>query len=81
MNKVTQHHSHVVRDSHYLKTKAFFPLQILQADLLPLDEIQRRYNEPHKYILLAVSVFSRCTYAISLWSKRSEEVPKVFETP
>jgi len=58
------------------KLKPFFPLHIIQADLLTLDEIQRRQNTPYKYILLAISVFSHCAHAIPLRTKRGVEVAK-----
>ena len=69
----------MVRGSHFRKTKGFFSLQILRADLLDLDEIQRRHNAPFKYILLAISVFSRYAYVILLRSKRGDEVAKALE--
>ena len=75
----TLHRNHRTRGSHYLKTKAFYPRHILQADLLTLDAIQRRQNKPYKYILLAISVFSRYSYAVPLRSKRGNEVAKALE--
>ena len=76
----TLHRNRRIRGNHYRKTKAFFPLQILQADLLTLDEIQRRHNTPYKYILLAISVYSRYAYAIPLRSKRGVEVAQAIES-
>ena len=52
----------------------------MQADLLTLDEIQRRHNTPYKYILLAISVYSRYAYAIPLRSKRGVEVAQAIES-
>ena len=48
----------------------FNSLHILTADFLPLDGIQRRHNIPYKYILLAISFYSRFAHAVSLFSKR-----------
>ena len=76
----TLHRNHRVYGNHYRKTKAFYPLHILQADLLTLDAIQRRHNKPYKYILLAISVFSRYAYAVPLQSKRGNEVAKALES-
>jgi len=55
-------------------------LQILQADLSTLDTIQRRYNSPYKYILLAISVFSHCAYASPLRSKKGDEIARAIES-
>jgi hypothetical protein len=52
----------------------------MQADLLTLDEIQRRHNTPYKYILLAISVYSRYVYAIPLRIKRGAEVSQAIES-
>jgi hypothetical protein len=64
---------------HYFKTKACFPLQILQVDLLTLDETRRRHNQSNKCILLVISVFSRDAYAILLRSKRGDKVARALE--
>jgi len=76
----TLHRNHRLRANQYRKTKAFYPLDIMQADLLTLDELQRRHNTPYKYILLAISVFSRYAYAIPLRSKRGVEVAQAIES-
>ena len=68
------HRNQRVRGNYYRKAKVFFSLHILQAHLLTLNEIQRRYNSPYKYILLAISVFSCYAYAVPLRSKRGDEV-------
>ena len=50
-----QLHFHLNRRVHsslYRKTKAFFPLNILQADLLTLDEVQIHQNSLYNNILL-----------------------------
>ena len=52
----------------------------MQADLLTLDEIQRRHNTPYKYILVAISVLSRYAHAIPLRSKRVVEVAPALES-
>jgi hypothetical protein len=52
----------------------------MQADLLTLDEIQRRHNTPYKDNLLAISVFSRSAYAIPLRTKRGVEVAQAIES-
>ena len=76
----TLHRNHRVCGCQYRKTKILFPWQILLADLLTLDEIQRRHNEPYKYILLAFYVFSINACAIPLRSKRGDEVAKALES-
>ena len=53
---------------------------MLQADLLTLDPIQKRHNKPQKYILLAISVFSRYAYSVPFQSKRGNEVAKAVES-
>ena len=62
----TLHRNHRGCGRQYQKTKAFFPLLILQTDHLTLDKIQRRHNSPCKYILIAISVFSNYRYTITL---------------
>ena len=69
-----------LRGKQYRQTKAFFPLHIMQTDLLTLDAVQRRHNAPYKYILVAISVFSRYAYAIPLRSKRGVEVARAIES-
>ena len=54
----TLHRNRRFHGGNYRKTKAFSPLFILQADLSTLDEFQRRHNNPYKYTLLAIKVFS-----------------------
>ena len=76
----TLHRNRRLRTNQYRKTKAFYPLQIMQADLMTLDEWQRQNNKPYKYILFAISIFSRYSYAILLKSKRGEEIAIALET-
>jgi hypothetical protein len=52
----------------------------MQADLLTLDEIQRRPNTPYKYILLAISVYSRYIYVIPMRTKRGVEIAHAIES-
>ena len=42
----TLHRNHRTRGRDYRKTKAFYPLHILEADFLTLDKVQRRHNKP-----------------------------------
>ena len=76
----TLHRNHRLRSKQYRQTKAFFPLHIMQMDLLTLDAVQRRHNTPYKYILVAISVFSRYAYTIPLRSKRGVEVARAIES-
>ena len=76
----TLHRNHRLRSKQYQQTKAFFPLHIMQMDLLTLDAVQRRHNTPYKYILVAISIFSRYAYAIPLRSKRGVEVARAIES-
>jgi len=76
MDPATLQRNHKVRGSHYPRTKAFFPLHILQADFLTLYHIQRRYNSSYKYILPAISGFSHYAYAVPLRSKRRNKAVK-----
>ena len=71
----TLHRNNRVRANHYRNTKLFFPLYILQADLLTLDEIQRRHN-PYEYILLVISMFSSYEYGVPFLLKRTDKVDR-----
>ena len=42
--------------------------------------ILKCHNNPYKYILLAISAFSRYSYAIPMHSKRCEEITRTLES-